>query len=55
MKRSLITAGILIAAGAFYLAGFSTGVVAMLAVAVALEIVFWMRVVRRKSAPAPKS
>lgn len=50
MKSHLFTALLLLLAGALYVAGFAGGMTAAVGAAVALEIYFWMRVIRGKCA-----
>jgi hypothetical protein len=46
-KRSLVTAGCLVAALGFYAVGYSS-ISACLLLGIAFEAVFWVRILRRK-------
>lgn len=48
MKYHLVTTLLIIAALPLYVVGFAMGGTLLLAIALALEIWFWMRMVRRK-------
>lgn len=48
MKHHLVTMLLIIAALPLYVVGFAMGGTLLLAIALALEIWFWMRMVRRK-------
>ena len=50
MGRHAVTIAVLVAALAFYGAGWSTGATALLAAGAVLELVFWSRLLHRKNA-----
>lgn len=51
MKYHLVTMLLIVAALLLYVVGFAMGGTLVLAAALALEVWFWMRIVRRKPAP----
>lgn len=53
MKYHLVSLLLLLAAAGLYVVGFGGGTAIALGAAIALEMLFWTRVVRRKARPYP--